>query len=148
MTELQQETASESKGSGALAHAFSYCIAKMKVKGLVEGPTAPVKTTDTNPVFYLYYIETPAMFGGGGMKPSDFTLLQFEQKKGNREITTMSSNILGSSAGTDDKAKRGFTFEQVKPGEYKIKLAAPLLPGEYAFRQSSAFFTFSVQPKP
>lgn len=107
-----------------------------------------MKTDEANPLFYFYYVETPGVFGANEIKPSDFTLLKFEQKNGKREITTMSSNIVSNSVGTDEHAKRAFTAEKVKPGEYRLTLTAPLAAGEYAFQRANGlFYTFSVQPK-
>ena len=54
-------------------------------------------------------------------------------------------SVWGSTTGTDDKAKRGFTADQIKPGMFKFSLLQSLPPGEYAFVQGGyTFFDFRI----
>ena len=147
MTELQRVTPKQTKGSGAWDSGMTYGITKFKVRGVFEGANAPVKTGDPNPVFYLYAPESPGAFGGSYIKPNDFTLIKLTQKNNTREIVEGSGSIWGTTTGTDDKAKRGFSVDQVKPGVYKLTLLQPLPPGEYAFQQNAgSFFDFRILP--
>lgn len=147
LTELQRVNPKQSKGSGGLFSSMTYGIAKIKTRAVIEGANAPVKSSDPNPVVYLYVPESAGSFGGSYIKPNDFTLPKLTQKNNTREIIESSSNIWSSTAGTDDKAKRVFTVDQIRTGAYKLTLAEPLLPGEYAFVQGNyTFYDFRILP--
>ncbi len=147
LTELQRTSPKQTKGSGAWVSGMTYGIKKYKVRGVFEGANAPVKSSDPNPVFYLYAPEAQGAFGGSYIKPNDFTLMKLTQKGDTREILEGSGNIFGSTMGTDDKAKRGFTVDQLKPGVYKLTLVQALPPGEYAFSQNAGtYFDFRILP--
>ncbi len=145
LTELQRAMPKQTKGSGAWLSGMTYGIAKYKVRGVFDNAHAPIKTSDSAALFYLYSPDTPGAFGGSANKPGDFTLIKLTEKNDTREITQGSGSIWGNSIGTDDKAKRGFDVDQVAPGIYKLTPIQPLPPGEYAFQQSAGlFFDFRI----
>lgn len=140
LTELQRAIVKQTKGKGAALSGITYGITKYKILGVFEGPNAPVKTADPNPVFYIYSPEDNRSFGGSYITPEVFTLVKLTQKDNTREIEEGSGNMWGDKVGEDDKAKHGFTSEKVKPGVYKLTLVQNLPPGEYAFSQNRGFF--------
>jgi hypothetical protein len=147
MTELERISPKQTKGSGAWVSGMTYGIKKFKVRGVFPGANAPVKSADANPSFYLYAPDMPGAFGGSYIKPNDFTLVKLTQKNDTREIVEGSGSIWGTTIGTDDKAKRGFSVDTIKPGVYKLTLAQPLPAGEYAFQQNAGmFYDFRILP--
>lgn len=147
LTELQRVSPKQTKGSGALLSGITYGIKKFKVRGVLDGAHAPVRTADPNPVFYLYSPAYPGTFGGSYIKPNDFTLIKLTEKDNTREILEGSGSIWGTTMGTDDRAKRGFGVDEIKPGIYKLTLVHALAPGEYAFQQNAGMlFDFRILP--
>ena len=145
LTELQRVTPNQAKHTGAFVRAATHGIMSSKNRAVLEGAHAPVKSTDANPAFYLYDATSNGSFGGSYFAPRSFTLVKFARKNDTREIVEGSFNILGGKSGIEDKAKQGFTAEQLKPGVYKLTLAQPLPPGEYAFEQGGyTFFDFEI----
>ena len=147
MTELERANPKQTKGSGAYLSGITYGITKFKVRAVFDGANAPVKSADPNPAFYLYSPDSAGSFGGSYIKPEDFTLVKLTQKGDKREIVEGSGSIWGTTTGTDDKAKRGFSVDKIKPGVYKLTLNQPLPPGEYAFAQGAGtFYDFRILP--
>jgi hypothetical protein len=135
---LEPTIYSQGKTGGIFASAMTYGIAKVKVKAVVQGAHASVRTRDSAVTFYFYFAESEnsATRFGGSTTPGEYTLLKFEEKKNSRETVTMQMNAFGASTGTDDKANTGFTSTKVRPGVYKVTPNAPLGPGEYCFLAS------------
>jgi hypothetical protein len=149
LTELQRAKAPDFKHTGGLARGLSHGIGASKSKVVIAGAHAPVVSAETNPVFYVYVPADVGSFGGSYLAPKDFTLVRFAEKNGARELVEGSSSILSARSGIEDKAKQGFTPEQVKPGIYKLTLAQQLTAGEYAFAQNRlTFFDFEIAPPP
>ena len=137
----------QTKTSGAFLSGMTYGITKAHVKVAIDGAKANVETTDTNPIFYAYIPEAES-FNGAAQNIRDFDLIKLDPKAATREVNTATISPWGSSSGTDDKAKQGFTPEPVKPGIYKMTLLQPLPAGQYAFQTQNygAFFDFGVIP--
>jgi hypothetical protein len=138
---LEPTVYSQGKTGGFLASAMTYGIAKTKMKAVVGGAHASVRSSDSAVVFYFYFEESqggehPKTFGGS-ITPNEYTLLKFDEKKNSRETVTMEMNAMGSSSGTDENANTGFTYTKVKDGVYKVVSSAQLAPGEYCFLKST-----------
>jgi hypothetical protein len=138
LAKLEHTVPKQEKTSGTFLSGISYGIAKAHVKVVLDGAHAPVKTSEPNPAFYVYIPEDNSTFGGSSISIKDFALMKFDIKSGQREVSTASVSIWGASAGTDEKARQGFSSERVKPGIYKLTLLRPLPAGEYAFQQSGS----------
>lgn len=132
LTMLELSVYSQGKSGGFLASGLTYGIAKVKMKAVVQGAHSGVHTSDTGIVFYFYFEDSGKSFGGA-TTPNIYTLLKFDEKGNTRETVTGSSNVLGSSTGTDNAATSGFTYTKVKPGIYKVIPTVELQPGEYCF---------------
>ena len=147
LTELERAVSKGFKTSGILLHAYTGGIAKAHGQAVLDGAKAPIAVTETNPVFYIYIPENDNAFGGGGISVRDFVLVKLDVKGDTRVINTASIGFASASAGTDEKARQGFSSETVKPGIYKLTLGNPLPPGEYAFQRNSAlYFDFGIHP--
>ena len=137
----------QTKTSGTFLSGVTYGIAKAHIKVAIDGSKANVETTDTNPIFYAYIPEVES-FNGAAQNIRDFDLIKLDPKSTTREVNTATISPWGSSSGTDQKAKQGFTPEPLKPGIYKMTLLQPLPSGQYAFQTQNygAFFDFGVIP--
>jgi hypothetical protein len=117
--------------------AFSYGIAKAKLKAEIPGPHAPTRAFDSRPVFYMYFPEMSSLgsFGGTDMitSPNQFTLMRLEEKKERRETQVGKVGLYSSQVGADEKKEFFFDSVRIKSGMYKITPKEDLKPGEYAF---------------
>lgn len=129
------------KTSNVLGSAFSYGIAKAKIKAEIPGAHAPVRTQEARPVFYMYFPSSNVLGGFGGndviTSPAQFSLLSVEEKKDHRETAVAKMGFASASAGTDSKRMTLFTTDRVRNGVYKITPNTDLPAGEYAFIASS-----------
>lgn len=138
LTKLEHIVPKQEKTSGMFLSGITYGLTKGHVKVILDGASASVETSDSNPAFYVYIPEDSSTFGGNSITIKDFTLVKFDLKSGHREINTTSVSVWGASVGTDENSRQGFSSERVKPGIYKLTLLKPLPTGEYAFQQSGA----------
>ncbi len=148
LTKLDHITPKNTKTNGAFLSGMTYGLTKAHTKASVDGGRATVQTVDTAPTFYAYIPEDNNSFGGASISVRDLTLVKFDPKENNREINTAAFSVWGSSTGTAEKDKQGFSSEQVKTGVYKMTLIRPLPPGQYAFQHQNygAFFDFGIIP--
>lgn len=125
------------KTANVAGMAFSYGIAKAKLKAEIPGPHAPTRTQDVRPVFYMYFPEMSGLgsFGGTDMisSPNQFTLLSLEEKKERRETEIAKMGFASSNMGADEKREIMFTSERIRSGMYKVTPKQDLKSGEYAF---------------
>jgi len=133
----------KSGGAGqAFAQSFSYGFAKSSAIVQLNGQTANVKTNQ-NSVFYFYFDvdEKPGMANWWFTKatsPNEFTLIKMKSKKNNREFRKGKSDSYTYQTGIDEDQKVQFSFEEVKPGIFKVKSKATLKEGEYCFIYSAS----------
>lgn len=129
------------KTANVMGAAFSYGIAKAKIKAEIPGPHAPVRSQEARPVFYMFFPSSNVLGGFGGndviTSPAQFSLLSVEEKKDHRETAVAKMGFASASAGTDNKRMTLFTSDRVRNGVYKITPNADLAAGEYAFIASS-----------
>lgn len=114
----------------------------------IPGPHAALRTSETKPVFYIYYPPSGTLGLTSSMdKPSeDFNLRLLEIEKDHR-LTTMaqfSQRRSNMAKPNHDKWTVTFTPEMIRPYAYKIIPDAELSPGEYAFTEESSNATASV----
>ena len=143
MQRIDPTVGNESKTTGVLAYAFTYGIAPVKMKTVLPNASARVKVHGGNPVFYFYFNQTGTQLSGGGLggvwfpgavtSPSEFSLVRFEVHGDNREAVLGQFNITGMKFGVMEKARVGFTYDDVAAGVFKVTAAGDLPPGEYGF---------------
>ena len=160
---LEPSTYSAGKTSNILGSALTYGLSKAKLKAVILGPTAAIRTTDANAEFYFVFERESANLSASGTgwsaltSPNEFTLLRLDAKSKTREVTTASFGTLGMQTGTDNKALVPFTFTRLKPGVYRVVPKSPLGPGEYGFFPAAMggqgtmgaqrLFDFGVDPR-
>jgi len=125
------------KTANVAGMAFSYGIAKAKLKAEIPGEHAPTRTSDLRPVFYMYFPEMSSLgsFGGTDMisSPNQFSLLLLEDKKDHRETQIAKMGFASANVGSDQKRSFLFTSQRIKSGMYKVTPNEDLKLGEYAF---------------
>lgn len=163
VTQLQPTTFSGTK-SNFLGAAFSYGLAKSKVRASVRGAAANLVLDAARPEFHFYFDEDLAApglamtsFAGlSATSPAEFVLVKMERKSNSRETVLMEVGMFGSSTGARDKDIREFSFEKLRAGVFKVTPKAALEPGEYCFYFAGAagaygfaggkLFDFSLGP--
>ena len=122
------------KGSGGLASAATFGVAKIKAKLEFKGETsehpfsgaALLRLYFGNPPLEQMtnlYMFTPAY------SVKNFDVARFEVKKGKRYLTGISASIAGSSVGVSSADDLQIDIKEVRAGVYNIKVSGK--PGEY-----------------
>lgn len=104
-------------------------------KAEIPGPRAAVRTTDANPVFYMYFPSSANIGNESSISsPTQFSLLALDDKKDHRETAVAKVGLFkGVSYGNDAKKTSLFRAERIRPYAYKVIPSVSLTPGEYAF---------------
>ncbi len=135
---MERAAAGHEKTTNLWAYVFSYGIAKMSVKAQIPGPRADLRSTETNPVFYLYFPATGNLGVGDAItSPSQFSLLSLEEMKDHRETAVAKMGLGTASEGNDDKRTIKLNAEKIRPYAYMVTPDVKLKPGEYAFVAAS-----------
>jgi hypothetical protein len=135
----------KSGGVGAaIASSYTYGLSKSSVKAELSGSSAIVKLKSTG-VFYFYFDATTQDVNNASTwwfrtatSPNEFSLIKLKSKKDVREYKMGTANAYTEKTGIDQDQKIAFTFEEIKPGIFKVIVTKPLLPGEYCFIYSAA----------
>lgn len=145
MTILDQAAYQGNKTGGIFTSSITYGIKKAKMKAVIPGPRASIRTNEPKPVFYFYFEDKAAglgkggPWGGGGVSnPNQFVLVEVEAKAKNRETIIGEFGMLGMSSGTHEKSMVAFKPEKLRSGLYKVTPTNDMNPGEYCFMASSS----------
>lgn len=124
------------KGSGGLASAATFGMAKIKSKLQFKGNTSPnhFKGTAT----FRMYFGTPQTTDivnlyqfSANYSAKDFEVARFDVKKNTRTLTGVSFSLLGSSVGVSSADDLSVTVKELRPKVYDITVTGK--PGEYCF---------------
>ena len=123
---VEGQAISQAKVGGKAGSMFTYGLRNEHWDAYLDGPQSKNVIQDRLPVFYIYVPD--------GASSSDFVLISLE-KKGNRREFQIGSfgGITGGKSGVKREKEIAFTAEHAGIRTYKIKLAATMQPGEYAF---------------
>jgi hypothetical protein len=123
---IEGQAISQAKVGGKAGSMFTYGLRNEHWDAYLDGPQSKNTINENQPVFYIYVPD--------GASSSDFALIILE-KKGNRREFQIGSfgGITGGKSGVKEDKKVAFTAEHAGIRTYKIMLAAPMKPGEYAF---------------
>jgi hypothetical protein len=117
---------SQAKAGGFLSSAMTYGIKKVKVKAVVRGSAAAIRTRNKRPLFFIYAPD--------GITPTDYLIIRLDKKDNKREIVVGSGGLIrGASAGFEDKNIMPFSSTKLAMRKYLIKFEKELSPGEYGF---------------
>lgn len=164
MTQLAPNVSAQNRtGGGFTAAVTPFGLGKVKTKANLPGRNASLQIKSTSPVFY-FYLDTSS----GGLNtasgipstPNEFTLVRFNQRSDNREVTIAKANSWGAKGGLSDEYVVGLKAEDMGNGVFKVTPAGDLKSGEYGFYLvnsgnsntsqgvGSKFFDFGVNMTP
>ena len=144
LTVLEQAAYQGSKTGGLLGASLTYGIKKAKMKAVIPGQHASIRSSDASPVFYFYFEDKAAGLGKGGFgagsvsNPNQFALVKLDVTKSSRETTIGEFGAFGSSSGTSEKSMITFKSERLRSGLYKVVVNQAMEGGEYCFLVSQA----------
>ncbi len=125
-TRVEGQAISQAKVGGKAGSMFTYGLRNEHWDAYLDGPQSKNIINERQPVFYLYVPD--------GASSSDFALIILEKKDNRREFQIGSfGGITGGKSGVKRDKEITFTAEHAGVRTYKIKLEAPMKPGEYAF---------------
>lgn len=136
MTPLKANVSAQNRTGGLFTSSLTYGIGKVKTKTNLPGRNAALQMTNTAPVFYFYLDITSGGLNTASGIPSDpneFTLVRFNQRSDNREITIGKSNAFGAKGGLSDEYVVQYKAEDLGNGIFKVTPASSLTKGEYGF---------------
>ena len=136
MTLVKPTVSAQNRTGGMFTSSLTYGISKVKIKTNLPGRNAALQIMNTTPVFYFYLDVTSGGLNTSSGVPSDpkeFTLIRFNQRSDNREVTIGKANVFGAKGGLSDEYVVEFKTEDLGNGTFKITPAAPLTKGEYGF---------------
>jgi len=164
MTQLAANVSAQNRtGGGFTAAVTPFGLGKVKTKANLPGRMASMQIAETMPVFY-FYLDTAS----GGLNtasgipstPNEFTLVRFNQRSDNREVTIAKHNSWGGKGGLSDEYVVTLKAEDMGNGIFKVTPQADLKKGEYGFYlvnsgnsnaaagMGSKFFDFGVNMTP
>lgn len=134
MVQLERAGSGHEKTANTWGHAFSYGIAKAKVKAELPGRQAVTRSNQEKPDFYMYFPPTGNLGAADTISsPGQFSLLSLEIKKDHRETAVAKIGFGTASAGTDEKRIFKFDADKIRAYAYRVTPSASLKEGEYAF---------------
>src|SRR5215217_4528870 len=136
MTQMKPTVSAQNRTGGLFTSSMTYGISKVKTKANLPGRTADLQIKSTMPVFYFYLdIASGGLNTASGIPsdPKEFTLVRFNLRSDNREVTIAKSNAFGGKGGLSDEYVVPFTTTDLGNGTFEITPSGNLKPGEYAF---------------
>lgn len=137
MTQLQPNVSAQNRtGGGFTAAVTPFGLGKVKTKANLPGRNASLQITSTNPVFY-FYLDTSSgglnTSSGVPSTPNEFTLVRFNQRSDNREVTIAKVNSWGGKGGLSDEYVVPLKAEDLGNGIFRVTATSELRKGEYGF---------------
>lgn len=164
MTQLAANVSAQNRtGGGFTAAVTPFGLGKVKTKANLPGRNAGLQITEVAPVFYFYLDMTSGGLNtasGIPSTPNEFTLVRFNQRSDNREVTIAKANSWGAKGGLSDEYVVPLKAEDLGNGIFKVTPQADLKKGEYGFMlvnsgnsnaaagMGSKFFDFGVNMTP
>ncbi len=137
MTQLQPNVSAQNRTGGKFTNSITpFGLGKIKKKANLPGRSANLQIQATQPVFYFYLDATSGGLNttsGIPSTPNEFTLVVFNQRSDNREVTISKENNWGGKGGLSDEYVVPFDAEDMGNGVFKITPKTPLKKGEYGF---------------
>lgn len=164
MTQLQPNVSGQNRTGGAFTASITpFGLGKVKTKANLPGRSANLQLKTTQPVFY-FYLDTSSgglnTASGIPSSPNEFTLVRFNQRSDNREVTISKTNSWGGKGGLSDEYVVPLKAEDLGNGIFRITPGIDLKKGEYGFYLvnsgnsnvnagiGSKFFDFGVNMTP
>lgn len=164
MTQLQPNVSAQNRTGGAFTASITpFGLGKVKTKANLPGRNASLQIRSTSPVFYFYLdVSSGGLNTASGIPstPNEFTLVRFNQRSDNREVTIAKANSWGGKGGLSDEYVVPLKAEDLGNGVFRVTAAVDLKKGEYGFYLvnsgnsntsagvGSKFFDFGVNMTP
>ena len=163
MTPMKANVSAQNRTGGLFTSSMTYGIGKVKIKTNLPGRNASMQLSEAQPTFYFYLdITSGGLNTASGIPadPQEFTLVRFNQRSDNREVTIGKANAFGAKGGLSDEYVVEFKAEDLGNGIFRVTPTAPLKKGEYGFMLvnsgnsntaagvGSKFFDFGVNLTP
>ncbi len=120
-------------GNGSLLFPF-------RAKLAIPRAMAQMSSVSQKPSFYFYFETDDAKVADFGVSatasaqsPSEFNLIRFKEKDGQREMVVGKQKMFGASIGIDPKDAIQFSVKEIRDGAFQVIPLAPLEPGQYGF---------------
>lgn len=137
MTRLVPNVSSQNRTGGGFTAAITpFGLGKVKTKANLPGTAASLQLKDPRPVFYFYLDAKSGGLNTSSGIPSttnEFTMVRFNVRSDNREVTISKQNAYGGKGGLSDEYVVPFTSENLGNGIFKVTPSADLKNGEYGF---------------
>ena len=163
MTQLVPNVSAQNRTGGLFTSSLTYGIGKVKTKANLPGTTANLQLKDAAPTFY-FYLDTKSgglnTSSGVPSTPNEFTLVRFNIRSDNREVTIAKGNAFGMKGGLSDEYVMPFNAQDLGNGIFKVTPKVTLKNGEYGFylinsggsnagaAVGAKFFDFGVKLQP
>lgn len=134
LVRLQPSTFTGTTGGGMIKTAFTWGIAKSKIKAVLPRAHATLSIQSPRPTFYLYLSGKDLVTGEESTAtPAEFILaiMESKEKDHKREMTYLAASMWGQAS--LDKYRVAFDSEEFPGRIFKITPNADLSPGEYGF---------------
>ncbi len=164
MTQLQPNVSGQNRTGGTFTAAITpFGLGKVKTKANLPGRNADMQIKSVSPVFYFYLdVSSGGLNTSSGIpsSPNEFSLVRFNQRSDNREVTISKQNSWGGKGGLSDEYVVPLKAEDLGNGIFRITPAVDLKKGEYGFYLvnsgnsnvnagiGSKFFDFGVNMTP
>jgi hypothetical protein len=137
MTQLQANVSAQNRTGGKFTASITpFGLGKVKKKANLPGRNAALQISSTSPVFYFYLDSTSGGLNtasGIPSTPNEFTLVRFNQRSDNREVTIAKENSWGGKGGLSDEYVVPLQAEDLGNGIFKVTAGVDLKKGEYGF---------------
>ncbi len=136
MTQLAPNVSAQNRTGGLFTSSMTYGLGKVKTKANLPGTAAKLQLNQAQPTFY-FYLDTKSgglnTASGVPSTPNEFTLIKFNVRSDNREVTIGKSNAFGAKGGLSDEYVVQYNVEDLGNGIFKITPTTTLKNGEYGF---------------
>ena len=144
-------------GSGGRVTGNGSILFPYRLKLGIPRSTAQMAVASSQPRFYFYFEPEDARVGDFGtsatasaQSPSEFSLIRFSTKDGQREMVIAKQQAFGGSVGINPKDAIQFSMDEIGDGIFAVT-PTTLAPGEYGFvlkagSDTYRIYDFSVAP--
>ena len=145
LTPIPERLTDHRKVSGLLGYALLGGLTTLKVKTVLPGNAATVRTHASRPAFiFCSPKEQTAEAASGdqmgyvgvsapGYSPREFRLVRFDVERDQREVPLSAMSITGPKVGAVQKATVRFETTEIAPGRFRVVPTDDLAAGEYGF---------------
>lgn len=127
-------------GSGGKMTGNGSLLFPFRVKLAIPRASAQITASGSLPRFYFYFAPDDPKVGDFGtsatfsaQSPSEFSLVRFKEKDGQREMVVAKQKAFSGNIGIDPKDAIQFSFEEIGDGIFEVTPKAALAAGEYGF---------------